>query len=175
MINENSFINPEQNNKPEKPYTKESGQMELIEKFGMPKTSDFQSALRRGEFELAENWLNYIVDNKDHFPQYKDNWNNWLNDRRQEINFYKQLQAAGDLDKLNPRSKEEARLELETKFGFADTKGFREALAKNKIDKAEEWLEYIIANKFDFPQYLGDWDNWLKDRRRELKKAREEN
>jgi len=69
---------------PEK-RTKEQAQQELIEKFGMRKTSDFQSALQQGKIELAEQWLNYIVENKLSFPQYLSTWNNWLRDRQDEL------------------------------------------------------------------------------------------
>lgn len=34
--------------------TKEEAQQELIEKFGLRKTSDFQLALQQGKIELAE-------------------------------------------------------------------------------------------------------------------------
>ena len=62
---------------------------------------------------------------------------------------------------------EEAQAELIVKFGFADTKGFRKEL-QNNIQNAEAWLNYIIANKLSFPQYLSTWKNWLNDRQQEL-------
>ncbi|MFA5130948.1 MAG: hypothetical protein WC467_00825 [Patescibacteria group bacterium] len=65
--------------------TKEDAQQELIEKFGLRKTSDFQLALQQGKIELAEEWLNYIVENKMRFPQYLSTWDNWLNDRQREL------------------------------------------------------------------------------------------
>jgi len=51
----------------------------------MRKTSDFQSALKEGKIELAEEWLDYIVENKLSFPQYLSNWDNWLKDRQDEL------------------------------------------------------------------------------------------
>ena len=65
--------------------TKEQAQQELIEKFGMRKTSDFQLALQEGKVELAEEWLKYIVEHKMSFPQYLATWDNWLNDRQREL------------------------------------------------------------------------------------------
>jgi hypothetical protein len=65
--------------------TKEEAQQKLIEKFGLRKTSDFQLALQQGKIGLAEEWLNYIVENKESFPQYLATWDNWLNDRRREL------------------------------------------------------------------------------------------
>jgi hypothetical protein len=70
-----------------------------------------------------------------------------------------------------PRTKAEAQAELQKKFGFADTKGFRQAL-QNNVQVAEEWLNYIIANKMSFPQYLASWANWLRDRQQELADAK---
>ena len=33
----------------------------------------------------AEDWLNYIVDNRLRFPQYQATWDSWLSDRQQEL------------------------------------------------------------------------------------------
>jgi len=168
MIGENSFINnQEKEEKMETKRSKEDAQQELIEKFGLRKTSDFQLALQQGKIELAEEWLNYIVDNKDSFPQYEATWDNWLSDRQQEIKLYRSLKSDGSLEKMEHRTKEEAQAELREKFGFAHTKGFRNAL-KTDVSVAEEWLNYIVTNKLSFPQYLATWDNWLADRHREL-------
>lgn len=86
MIEEKTFLN-QQNQKQEKKQnrTKEEAQQELIEKFGLRKTSDFQLALQQGKIELAEAWLDYIVGNKENFPQYKATWDSWLEDRRREL------------------------------------------------------------------------------------------
>lgn len=171
-IDENAFINkpkPEENMETKR--TKEGAQQELIEKFGLRKTSDFQLALQQGKFELAESWLNYIVENREDFPQYESTWDAWLSDRRQEIILYQQLKGDGSLEKMSHRTKEEAQAELKEKFGFADTKGFRSAL-QNDVEVAEKWLNYIVENKLSFPQYLATWDNWLKDRQRELAEAK---
>ncbi len=155
----------------ETPRSKETAQAELMEKFGLRKTSDFQLALQKGEIEKAKNWLTYIIDNKEKFPQYLSTWDNWLNDRQNEIKLYKELKENGSLEKMEHRSKEEAQAELKEKFGFADTKGFRNELQSN-IQNAEAWLNYIIANKLRFPQYLSTWDNWLSDRQQELAQAK---
>lgn len=147
--------------------TKEEAQQGLLERFGLRKTSDFQSALQQGRIELAEEWLNYIVENKESFPQYASTWDRWLSDRQKDIELYKSLKGDGSLEKMEHRTKEEAQAELKEKFGFADTKGFRNAL-QNDIQTAEKWLDYIVENKMSFPQYLATWDNWLDNRRREL-------
>ncbi len=172
MINDNSFLNQQKTeNKMETKRTKEEAQQELIEKFGLKKTSDFQLALQQGKIELAGEWLNYIVENKESFPQYEATWDSWLSDRQKEIELYKQLKSDGSLEKMEHRTKEEAQAELQEKFGFADTKGFRNAL-KSDIPKAEKWLNYIVENKLSFPQYLATWDNWLNDRQKELAEAK---
>ena len=170
-VSENSFINQQNPEAKMEHRTKEEAQQELIEKFGLRKTSDFQLALQQGKIELAEEWLSYIVENKDSFPQYASTWNSWLNDRQQEIELYKSLKNDGSLEKMEHRTKEEAQAELKEKFGFADTKGFRNAL-QNDVQVAEKWLNYIVGNKMSFPQYLATWDNWLNDRQRELAEAK---
>lgn len=172
MTNDNSFLNQQETEKKmEKKKTKERVQQELIEKFGLKKTSDFQLALQQGKIELAEEWLNYIVANKENFPQYEATWVSWLSDRQKDIELYKQLKSDGSLEKMKHRTKEEAQAELQEKFGFADTKGFKNAL-KSDISKAEEWLSYIVENKLSFPQYLAAWNRWLSDRQQELVEAK---
>jgi hypothetical protein len=52
------------------------------------------------------------------------------------------------------------------------TSDFREALKNGDVDLAEKWLNYVVENKLDFPQYLPTWDNWLKDRQEELADAK---
>jgi hypothetical protein len=136
------------------------------------KTSDFQLALQQGKIELAEEWLNYIVENKESFPQYASTWDSWLSDRQKDIELYKSLKGDGSLEKMEHRTKETAQAELIEKFGFGDTKGFRNALQEGKIELAERWLNYIVENKMSFPQYLAAWDNWLSDRQRELAEAK---
>jgi DNA mismatch repair ATPase MutS len=169
---ENSFINQQKpEEKMETKRTKEEAQQELIEKFGLRKTSDFQLALQQGKIELAEEWLNYIVENKESFPQYASTWDSWLSDRQKDVELYKSLKDNGSLEKMEHRTKEEAQAELKEKFGFADTKGFRNAL-QNDVQAAEKWLNYIVENKMSFPQYLATWDNWLNDRQRELAEAK---
>ncbi len=173
MIQEASFLNSKKEEENmETKRTKEEAQKKLIEKFGLRKTSDFQTALQQGKIELAQEWLNYIVENKESFPQYEATWHNWLGDRQQEMQLYKSLKASGDLEKMAHRTKEEAQAELKEKFGFADTKGFRNALLQGDVVKAENWLNYIVDNKLSFPQYLSTWDNWLSDCQRELAEAR---
>jgi hypothetical protein len=171
-IDENYFINqqiPEVNMETNR--KKEDAQQELIGKFGLRKTSDFQLALQQGKIELAEEWLNYIVEKKESFPQYASTWDSWLSDRQKDIKLYRNLKDNGSLEKMEHRTKEEAQAELKEKFGFADTKGFRNVL-QNDIQIAEEWLNYIVENKMSFPQYLATWDNWLDDRQIELADAK---
>jgi hypothetical protein len=45
-------------------------------------------------------------------------------------------------------------------------------LQQGKIELAEAWLDYIVGNKENFPQYKATWDSWLEDRRRELLDAK---
>lgn len=171
--NEDSFIN-QQNTEAnmEKKRTKEEAQQELIEKFGLRKTSDFISALQQGKVELAEEWLNFIIENKDSFPQYAATWNSWLSDRQKDIEVYKNLKNDGSLEKMKQRSKEEAQQELIEKFGMRKTSDFQLALKQGKIELAEEWLNYVINNKMSFPQYIPTWDSWLADRQNELTEAK---
>ncbi|MDD2681187.1 MAG: hypothetical protein PHE20_03805 [Patescibacteria group bacterium] len=172
MINDSSFLNQkESEDNMELKRTKEEAQKELIEKFGLRKTSDFQLALQQGKIELASEWLDYILENKDSFPQYEATWDSWLMDRQKEIELYSQLKNDGSLEKMEHRSKEEAQAELREKFGFADTKGFRNAL-KDNFSLGEAWLNHIVANKLSFPQYLATWDSWLADRQQELAEAK---
>jgi len=179
IINDNSFLNQQNpEGKMKTKITKEEAQQELIEKFKnekfeMRKTSDFQLALQNGEIELAESWLNYIVENKENFPQYASTWDSWLSDRQKEIELYKGLKKDGSLEGMKHRTKEDAQAELREKFGFADTQGFRNALKQGDALKAEEWLNYIVENKLNFPQYLASWDRWLSDRQKELAEVKE--
>ena len=172
MINDKYSLNQPEENAVEKKRSKEEAQQELIEKFGMRKTSDFQLALQQGKIELAEEWLNYVVENKEIFPQYAVTWDSWLSDRQKDLETYKQLKSDGSLEKMEHRTKEEAQAELQKKFGFFDSKGFKSALKQGNVSKAEEWLNYIVENKLSFPQYLATWDSWLSDRQRELAEAK---
>jgi len=173
MINENNFFN---NQKPEEAMnnikTKEGSQQELIERFKLRKTSDFQFSLQKGDIELVENAFNFILDKKNedenNFPQYN---NSWVGDRRREIEFYKKLKADGTLEKLEPRSVEDQRKELQLEFGFSDTSGFRNELKENILE-AERFLNYLENNKFRFMLYLPIWDSWFGDRQRELADAK---
>lgn len=60
----------------------EIGQAELHKKFGMKKTVDFRTALQEGKIDDAEEWLQYIEDNPEKFPQYTESW---FADRRREL------------------------------------------------------------------------------------------
>lgn len=51
----------------------EISQEKLFQKFGIRKTSDFVTALTERP-EIAKNWLQFIIDNRELFPQYRDNW-----------------------------------------------------------------------------------------------------
>ncbi len=172
MNNENHFPGEPNLEKKITPPTKETAREKLFEKFKMKDTSNFRSALQAGEIEKATEWLNYIIDNKDDFPQYQADWDNWLKDRQKEIEIYQELKDNGTLEKIKPRTKEEAQLELIKMFNFGDTTGFRSALAKGEVELAEKWLDHIITNKDNFPQYQANWDNWLRDRQRELARAK---
>ena len=158
--------------------TKEEAQTELIERFGLRKTSDFQASLRKGDIELAEKWLNYIEDNRADFPQYEATWDSWLSDRQGEIELYSKLKDDGDLEKIDlSQTKETAQARLVEKFGddkleMRKTSDFRKALEEGKIELAEAWLNYVVENKMSFPQYLSTWDSWLSDRQEELAEAK---
>ena len=106
MINDKYSLNQPEENAVEKKRSKEEAQQELIEKFGMRKTSDFQLALQQGKIELAEEWLNYVVENKEIFPQYAVTWDSWLSDRQKDLETYKQLKSDGSLEKMEHRTKE---------------------------------------------------------------------
>lgn len=107
------------------PRSKEEAQQELVEKFGMRKTSDFQAALRRGEIEKAGKWFDHIDQNRGNFPQYDSSW---LADRRDELSFYSECAGIGesperdqfvrDLEKNHPRNKREAQMLVELLFGL---------------------------------------------------------
>ncbi len=139
--------------------------MSDFEKFGMPKTADFKKALFEKNFNKTKEWLEYIENNKKHFPQYNDSW---FRDRHSEIQVAEQ-----NPDRVwNPsQTKEEAQEFLRNKFGIETTKDFRNTL-ESDLTKAEEWLNYIIDNSNDFPQYHATWDNWVEDRKSELEKAK---
>lgn len=119
MTIENPFLNnnKEQEAPVEAKRTKKEAQQELIEKFNIRKTSDFQSALQEGGFELAEEWLDYIVENRESFPQYEKTWDNWLNDRQGDIEFYKKLKEDGLLEKMEHRTKEELKRGMNPQSG----------------------------------------------------------
>ncbi|PIZ98448.1 MAG: hypothetical protein COX77_04445 [Candidatus Komeilibacteria bacterium CG_4_10_14_0_2_um_filter_37_10] len=173
MINDNSFLDQQKTeNKVEIKRTKEEAQQELMEKFGLKQTWDFQLALQQGKIELAGQWLKHIVENKENFPQYEATWDSWLSDRQRDLELYQQLKNDGTLAKMEHRPLRVTFEELQDKFGFVDTKGFRNALELGKISQAEEWLNYVIENKIHFPHYLPNWDRWLGDRQQELKDAK---
>ena len=67
------------------PRSKEEAQKELFEKFSIKDTSDFRKALKDGRIKEAESWLQYIIQNRNSFPQYEANWDSWLRDRQNEI------------------------------------------------------------------------------------------
>lgn len=141
--------------------------MSDFEKFGMPKTGDFKEALSENNLEKANEWLKFIDENRKYFPQYDDSW---FSDRRREI---RTAEQNPNREWVPTQSKEQAKKFLDEKFGFSSTSGFREALKKD-IEKAEKWLNCIIDNSNDFPQYHATWDSWVADRRRELEEASKE-
>lgn len=166
-----SIFNRNKNESMETPHTKETGQQELQEKFGMSRTSDFSDALFAGKIEEAEAWLQHIVDNKKRFPQYHDTWESWLKDRQTEIARTREL-AEGEGSGVELTAKEAAQKALVEKFGMRKTSNFQDALKEGRIEDAEAWLQYIVGNKGDFPQYHDTWDSWLSDRERELAEAK---
>jgi len=96
-------------------------------------------ALQSGDIDKCKEWLQHIINNKKQFPQYQSTWDNWLKDRKQKI----------------------SQQELFKKFGMRKTADFRQTLEKGKVKEAKEWLQYILDNRDQFPQYN---DNWFEDR-----------
>ncbi len=148
--------------------TKETAQAELIEKFGMRKTSDFQEALLAGDTEKAEKWLQYIIEHKEDFPQYNETWEDWVNDRKNELADPESIKRWQEAEERKKKTQEE----LFAKFNMRKTSDFIGALKRGEIEKAEEWLQYIIEHKDAFTQYHATWDQWLDDRRRELSETK---
>jgi len=157
----------------ERQMTKDEAQQELVAKFGLKQTWDFQLALQQGKIELAEQWLNHIVAHKASFPQYETAWDSWLSDRQRDLALYKQMKSDGTLAQTEHRPLRLTFEELQARFGFTDTKGFRNALKQGDVSKAKEWLDYVAENKIHFPQYLANWDRWFDDRQQELAVAQQ--
>jgi hypothetical protein len=148
---------------------KAEAQKLLFEKFGIRDTTDFRILLNLREFEKAAEVVEFVENNPDRFPQYGQKW---LHDRRSEIRVAR-ARREGRADEIVPkREYVEAAMELGKLFGFADTDGFREALARGDIERAEKWLRHIKSDPGNFPQYIATWDDWLADRERELRKAK---
>ncbi|OGG87641.1 hypothetical protein A3B87_02340 [Candidatus Kuenenbacteria bacterium RIFCSPHIGHO2_02_FULL_39_13] len=63
-------------------WLKDRGQEILSGKFDMQKTANFRQALADHKIKQAEEWLEYIEDNKDLFPQYNESW---FQDRYSEL------------------------------------------------------------------------------------------
>jgi len=99
----------------------------------------------------AKEALQYVINNREHFPQYNDNW---VMDRKKEL----------------------SRVELKAEFGIGDTSEFKKALEDGEKDKARNWLEGIIGYHETDPdkvaQYSATWDSWLRDRQAELAQAK---
>lgn len=131
-------------------------------------TTDFRQRLAQGKFEEGEAWLEKVKDNRKDYPQYNDSW---VKDRERELIQYREMFVAGKLEQFEQRSKEVTQAELREKFGFGDTTGFRQALARGDIDTAQTWLQYILDNIRAFPQYYLN-DSWKRDRVRELAETR---
>lgn len=62
--------------------------------------------------------------------------------------------------------------DLKAKFGFSATKGFKKCLKDGDVKTAENWLNRIENEPGNFPQYLATWDNWLRDRKDDIEKAK---
>jgi hypothetical protein len=134
-------------------------------------TADFQLALQKGEFSKAGDWLQYVKDNQDKFPQYQTVWEYWLGHRQADLEVYSRKAKADTLRSLQPRTKVEAQQELSRAFNIKDTAGFKVALAEGKIEAAKKWLAHVAKNHDSFPQYQAVWQIWLMDRLGELKAA----
>lgn len=63
-------------------WLKDRGRELLFEKFDMEKTADFRQALADHKIKQAEEWLRYINENKEQFPQY---YGDWFADRQREL------------------------------------------------------------------------------------------
>jgi hypothetical protein len=63
----------------------ETAKAELKRIFGFADTTGFRAALERGEIENAKAWLNHIATDPGNFPQYLDTWDEWKQDREDDI------------------------------------------------------------------------------------------
>ncbi|MDA3840608.1 MAG: hypothetical protein PF572_06000 [Patescibacteria group bacterium] len=52
---------------------------------GLATLNDFKTALKNKEFEAAEKWLQFVVDNKVAFCKISRKWDNWILKREKEI------------------------------------------------------------------------------------------
>src|SRR3989338_1289732 len=98
-----------------KKWTKETAQQEWFDKFQIRKTIDWQGLLET-DLEKARNALQYVIDNRDHFPQYD---NGWMFDRKKEL----------------------SQQEWFDKFQIRKTVNWQALLASD-IDKAREALQH---------------------------------
>jgi len=52
---------------------------------GLSTLRDFENALLKGNIDSAENWLQYIVDNRTAFHLLSSGWDSWVRARELEI------------------------------------------------------------------------------------------
>jgi len=130
-------------------FTKESAQQEWSQKFGVRDTTGWEQLLKT-DLDRAAEALQYVVDNRNHFPQYNDSW-------------------------VKDRYKELGKAKLKAEFGIADTGEFQQALKEGKMKDAKEWLQGVIEyheqNDPIVAHYGATWDNWLRDRQGELEQV----
>lgn len=85
MVSDNTFINSQTIGENSEKKNSEEAILDLVEKFGMRDVAQFKIALQQGEIELAERWLNYVIENKERFPKYEANWDSWFSNRQREL------------------------------------------------------------------------------------------
>jgi hypothetical protein len=56
-----------------------------VKKFSISRTRDFDEAIKMGETQRAEGWLNFVAQNRALFPEYDDIWDFWYQDRLDAI------------------------------------------------------------------------------------------
>lgn len=64
--------------------TMKKGKQKLQEEFNFSNEKDFLSHLKAGNVPLAKRWLQYIIENKEEFPEFFIT-DRWLADRKFEL------------------------------------------------------------------------------------------
>jgi hypothetical protein len=146
---------------------------EAKSRFGFYDEAGFKKALAMGNLKGAQDWLLFAVCHQECYPDYFQPWSMWLSARLEDL-YYASRPTSVPFDRIEFRPQEDAEAELLEKFGLANAIDFHLAIEKGDLDVAQEWLLYIVANKWRFVHLLSRWDNWLMSRWHELAEARQE-